>query len=416
MRRPARSFGYWLAGIVLLGLVLRAIYAYAIVGKAPLLGDALEFHLQANYLAEGHGYIQPFVFRDTGHAVASADKPPLFVFLEAAVSLVGGKSWQAHHLVGILAGGGTIAICGLIARKLAGATVGLVAAAVAAVYPLLIATDGSLRSESVYALTIALVLLAALRLRERPTARRAALLGVAIAAAALTRGEALLLLVLLAPFMTGWRRAGVAVAACAVVLAPWFVRCWIVFDQPVLISTNVGGLLAGANCPSTYDSSSPLFAQWDLSCLPPPRYANEARESNVLRRKGIDYAKAHAGRLPAVLAARLGRSFELYRPRLQAAQEAFFEGRSLRVEQAGVALYYVLVVFAVVGAVTLRRRREPWLVLLAPVALVVITTLVSYGFTRLRVAAEPSLVVLAATGLVAAAQRARSRRLVAAQG
>lgn len=395
---------------MLLGIALRAIYAYAIVGKAPLLGDALEFHLQANYLADGHGYIQPFLFRDTGHAVASADKPPLFVFLEAAISLLGGRSWQAHHLVGILAGGGTVATCGFVARRLAGDTVGLVAAAVAAVYPLLIATDGSLRSESVYALCIALTLLAALRLRDKPTWGRAAVLGVAIAAATLTRGEAILLLVFLAPFMTGWRRAGVAVVACAVVMAPWIVRCWIVFDQPVFVSTNLGGLLAGANCRSTYDSSSALFAQWDLSCLPPARYTNEAKESNLLRRQGLDYAKNHAGRLPVVLAARLGRSFELYRPRLQAAQEAFFEGRSLRLEQAGVAMYYVLVCFAVAGVITLRRRGQPWLLLLAPVALVVVISLISYGFTRLRVAAEPSIVVLAATGMVAAVEYARSRR------
>jgi 4-amino-4-deoxy-L-arabinose transferase-like glycosyltransferase len=413
MRRPARPFGYRLAGIVLAGIALRAIYAYAIVGKAPLLGDALEFHLQANYLADGHGYIQPFVFRDTGHAVATADKPPLFVFLEAGISLLGGRSWQAHHLVGILAGGGTVATCGFLGRKVAGETVGLVAAAVAAIYPLMIAIDGSLRSESVYALCIALVLLAALRLREKPTWQRAAVLGVAIAAAALTRGEAILLLALLAPFITGWRRTGVAVLACVVVITPWIARCWIVFDQPVLISTNLGGLLAGANCKSTYDSSSPFFAQWDLSCLPPPRYTNEARESNVLRRRGLDFAKNHAGRLPVVLAARLGRSFELYRPRLQAGQEKFFEGRNLRVEQLGVVVYYVLVCFAIAGVVRLRRRGQPWQILLAPVALVVVITLISYGFTRLRAAAEPSLVVLAATGMVSAFEYARSRRALA---
>lgn len=416
MQRSVRPFGYRLAGIALAGIALRAIYAYAIVRKAPLLGDALEFHLQANYLADGHGYIQPFLLRDTGHAVASADKPPLFVFLEAALSLVGGRSWQAHHLVGILAGGGTSAVCGFIGRRLAGEVVGLSAAAVAAVYPLMIATDGSLRSESVYALCIGLVLLAALRLRETPSARRAAVLGVAIAAATLTRGEALLLLVLMAPFMTGWRRAGIAVGACAVLLTPWFVRCWIAFDQPILVSTNLGGLLAGANCKSTYDRSSPLFAQWDLSCLPPPRYTNEAKESNLLRRQGLDYAKAHSGRLPVVLAARLGRTFELYRPRLQAGQEAFFEGRNLRVEQLGVAVYYVLVAFAIAGAATLRRRGDPWLILLAPVALVIVTTLISYGFTRLRAAAEPSLVVLAATGMVAAVQHVRVRRLANAHG
>ena len=44
-------------------------------------------------------------------------------------------------------------------------------------------------------------------------------------------------------------------------------------------------------------------------------------------------------------------------------------------------------------------------VLLAPVALVILVTLISYGFTRLRVAAEPAIVVLAAVALDALAAR-----------
>ena len=105
------------------------------------------------------------------------------------------------------------------------------------------------------------------------------------------------------------------------------------------------------------------------------------------------------------MAARLGRSFELFRPREQARQEAFFEGRNLRVEQAGVACYYALVLLAAYGVVVLRRRDGPWRILLAPVALVVFVTVISYGFTRLRVAAEPALVVLAAVALDAVAAR-----------
>jgi rhodanese-related sulfurtransferase len=62
------------------------------------------------------------------------------------------------------------------------------------------------------------------------------------------------------------------------------------------------------------------------------------------------------------------------------------------------------------GAVVLRRRGGPWAVLAAPVALVALTTLISYGFTRFRVAAEPGLVVLAAVGIAALAERVRQRR------
>ena len=397
------SFGRGLALIAAAGLAARLAYALLLVKSMPLLGDALEFHLQANLLADGKGYIQPFLYEATGTARASADKPPLYPFLEAGVSLLGGRTWAWHQLVGCLAGTGTVAVVGLVGRRAAGPRAGLIAAGLAAAYPLLVAADGSLRSESVYALCIALVLLAALAYREAPSARGAALLGVAVAAAALTRGEALVLLVLLALPLCGPRRAAVAALACVVVLAPWLARCWIVFDRPVLISTNVGGLLAGANCDTTYHGA--LIGQWDFGCIPPPVHANEALEAERLRDRGLSYARHHVGRLPVVVAARLGRSFELFRPREQARQEAFFEGRNLRVEQAGVACYYALVLLAAYGVVVLRRRDGPWRILLAPVALVVFVTVISYGFTRLRVAAEPALVVLAAVALDAVAAR-----------
>ena len=397
------SFGRGLALIAAAGLAARLAYALLLVKSKPLLGDALEFHLQANLLADGKGYIQPFLYEATGTARASADKPPLYPFLQAGVSLLGGRTWAWHQLVGCLAGTGTVAVVGLVGRRAAGPRAGLIAAGLAAAYPLLVAADGSLRSESVYALCIALVLLAALVYREAPSARGAALLGVAVAAAALTRGEALVLLVLLALPLCGPRRAAVAAAACVVAVAPWLARCWIVFDRPVLISTNVGGLLAGANCDATYHGA--LIGQWDFGCIPPPVHANEALEAERLRDRGLSYARHHAGRLPVVVAARLGRSFELFRPREQARQEAFFEGRNLRVEQAGVACYYALVLLAAYGVVVLRRRDGPWRILLAPVALVVFVTVISYGFTRLRVAAEPALVVLAAVALDAVAAR-----------
>jgi 4-amino-4-deoxy-L-arabinose transferase-like glycosyltransferase len=397
------SFGRGLALIAAAGLAARLAYALLLVKSKPLLGDALEFHLQANLLADGKGYIQPFLYEATGTARASADKPPLYPFLEAGVSLLGGRTWAWHQLVGCLAGTGTVAVVGLVGRRAAGPRAGLIAAGLAAAYPLLVAADGSLRSESVYALCIALVLLAALAYREAPSGRGAALIGAAMAAAALARGEALVLLVLLALPLCGPRRAAVAAVACVVVLAPWLARCWIVFDRPVLISTNVGGLLAGANCDATYHGA--LIGQWDFGCIPPPVHANEALEAERLRDRGLSYARHHAGRVPVVVAARLGRSFELFRPREQARQEAFFEGRNLRVEQAGVACYYALVLLAAYGVVVLRRRDGPWRILLAPVALVVFVTVISYGFTRLRVAAEPALVVLAAVALDAVAAR-----------
>ena len=417
------TFRRGLAAITLGGLALRLVYAYAIVRSRPLLGDALEFQQQANLLASGHGLIEPQVWLIQHVSRPSADKPPIYPLLEAAISLVGGRTWAWHDIVDLVAGTGTIWVTGLVGNRVPTGgvrgsgirgvnrdRVGLIAAGIAALYPLLIAADGSLRSESVFALFVTLSLLCALRLRADPSARRAVALGFVIALAALTRSEGLLLLVLLPFGLAGWRRGLTSVVACVIVLSPWLVHCWATFGQPVLISTNVGGLLAGANCSPTYHG--PLLGQWDLACLPPAVVGvgggietNEAVESDHLRDVGLTYARDHAGRLPVVIAARIGRSFELFLPSQQWAMEAFFEGRNEKVEEAGVLVYYVVALLAIAGTVLLWRRRGPWRILLSPLVLVVFVSVTGYGFTRFRVGAEPALIVLAAVALDRIAQR-----------
>jgi 4-amino-4-deoxy-L-arabinose transferase-like glycosyltransferase len=400
-----RRFAAWLAGLAAFGLVLRLVYALVVVRDDPLIGDALQFHNFANLNADGRFFVHDRLFLEQGIERPTADKPPLYPLLLTAASLLGGRSWQAHQVVGCLVGAATIVAIGLLARRVAGPRVGLLAAAMAAVSPLLVATDGSLRSESPYALLVALVLLAAVRVRERPTAGAAAAFGAVVGLAALTRGEAVLLLALiglplLAPLgRAGWARLGVATAVMVAVLAPWLARSWIAFDRPVAISTNTGGLIAGANCDQTY--RGPLLGQWVYDCVRPAVHVNEALEAAHQRAEGLRYAREHASRLPAVVGARLGRSFDVYRPRQGAALMAFFEGRNGRVAEASVAWWYALVVLGVVGAVVLRRRRGPVWILLAPVVVLVVVSATAYGWTRFRAGVEPGALVLAAVGLAA---------------
>ena len=179
---------------------------------------------------------------------------------------------------------------------------------------------------------------------------------------------------------------------------PWLARNWITFDQPTGISTNEGGLLAGANCDRSYFSDA--IGWW--ACLPehdPAWGTNEAVISSNLRRRAFDYASDHAGRVPLVVAARLGRTFGLYRPRQQALFEAFFTDRHQREVEIGTAIYYLLALLAVLGAIRMRRDGRPLSILLAPVILVVLATMASYGSFRFRIAADVAIVLLAAYAL-----------------
>jgi MYXO-CTERM domain-containing protein len=110
-----------------------------------------------------------------------------------------------------------------------------------------------------------------------------------------------------------------------------------------------------------------------------------------------------------VAAVRVLRTWDFYRPVDQARYETF-ESRNRYVEGAGVAIYYVLLALAIAGAVLLRRRRQSLWILLAPAVLVTVASVVGYGLTRFRLAAEIPIVVLASLTLVELWRRARARR------
>ncbi|MEA2422686.1 MAG: hypothetical protein QOF55_1785 [Thermoleophilaceae bacterium] len=403
-----RPFATRLAAIAGVGLAVRLVYALGVMGDRRVTGDGNEFHFLANVLADTGRYLQPFQYIGLHHSVPTTEKPPLYPALLAIPSALGLDSVDAHRVVSCLFGAVAVVLIGLLGRRVGGTRVGLVAAGLAALYPALWMLDSSLRSESLYLPLVALVLLLAYDVTGW---RRAALLGAAIGFAALTRSEALLLVPLLLP----WRRPGLAaavVAGCFVVVAPWLIRNWIVFDQPTAISTNEGGLLAGANCDAAYYSK--LIGTW--ACLPkndPAWGENEAVISRHLRSRALSYASDHAGRVPAVVGVRVLRVWDLYEPRYSSNFEASIADRDIAAQRAAMLGLYLLVPFAIGGAVVLRRRGEPLRILLVPLVFVTLVAALSYGSTRFRVAAEPAIVVLASVGAAALWDRFRARRAAA---
>jgi 4-amino-4-deoxy-L-arabinose transferase-like glycosyltransferase len=399
------------------GLAVRLIYALGVMGGREVHGDGREFHFLAKVLGDEGRYLQPFRFLfQHGTAIPTAEKPPLYPAVLAIPSALGLDSVQDQRAISCVMGAIAVVLIGLLARRIGGDRVGLIAAAIAAVYPPLVMLDASLRSESLYAPLIALCLLLAYRLRDRPRALGGAALGVAIGLAALTRSEALALVVLLGvplvsllPRGDRLRPAVAIVAGCAVVVAPWLARNWIVFDRPAAISTNEGGLLAGANCPAAY--YSPLIGTWP--CFPrndPAWGENEAVISSHLRSQAFDYADAHAARLPAVVGVRILRVWDLWHPRQAAPLEASIADRHIRAQQLSVLALYVMGPLAIAGFVLLRRRGEPIRLLVVPFVLVTLVAATSYGSTRFRVAAEIPIVVLGAVTIAALATAFARRR------
>ncbi len=414
-----RRFALALAAIVVVGLVIRLAYTLAVSTDLDTVGDAETYHLLANQLADGEGYVRPRV----EPPMATAEFPPLFPVVVAVASVFGADSVDAQKLFTSFFGCATIALVGLLGRRAASDTrpfskqasmTGLVAAALAATYPMLIQVDGALMAEALYVPLVTGTLLATYAAIDRPSLSRWALAGGLAGLAALTRAEALLLIPLL--FVpeafrhagSTWRArlaaAGVATGALLLVISPWLIRNAVVFERFVPISNNSATLIAGSNCDLTY--SGQYRGLWRFECVRDVDISgvDEAEGFDRLRERGTDYIADHLDELPRVAAIRLARTFGLYDPQGQINWE-YFEGRPTQWQTAGHRIFLVLLPFGAAGAVLLWRRKVPVWPLLAPFALVAFTTAISYGNQRFRIAAEPGLLVLAAVTVTWGATR-----------
>ena len=399
----SRSFWGPLGAIVAVAVTIRVLYTVLVAPWPPEVSDdQVYFNLMPRLLADGQGFIQPQL-HIAGIVRPTAAHPPFYSVVLAALAEVGGSDQLVQRLTGTVFGAGTIVLVALIGRRLAGARAGLIGAALAAVYPILITADGALMSESVYGLLVAGALLLALRLLDRPGPAPwwlAAAVGAVSGLAALTRGEALLLVpLLLVPVVRrpgGLRTAAVTCLAAVVVLAPWTIRNLVTFDHVVLISTDAGAVVGGANCASTY--YGPNIGGWDITC-DPPYPGNEAQQTTKQLHKGLTYANDHLRRVPIVVGARLARQFSLRLP------WQTNSGRDPGWQNAGTVMYYVLAPLGIAGFFVLRRRRVPTWTIAVPIMLAVVMAAVIYGFLRFRHPADIALVVLAGVAIDALVRR-----------
>ena len=230
---------------------------------------------------------------------------------------------------------------GLLGRRVERRRLGLAAAAVCAVYPLMIVVDGALMSETAYTPLVVLVLLVGLvGCSSGRGSRCSPALGALIGIAALVRSEALLLLPLLAWPVALRGGSGLAAArarrpslACAAALAPWTIRNAIEFGHLIPISINDSTVLRGANCDA--DLRGPGHRLLAPGLHPVAALRQRGRPGGVLaRRRAASTPASTPGGSRWSCPVRILRTFSLYQPRRQV---LFAEGRWVRGEQAAVA-------------------------------------------------------------------------------
>lgn len=406
---------WWLfGGVLALALLVRVAVVLATPGYQPRT-DAADFDRRGASLAQGHGFGESGIVPGP-----SAFRPPATPVALAAVYLLTGDRepdrWVAARL--FLAAVGTlgVALLGLLALQAWGWPEALVAGALAAVYPPLVAFGSSILSEPVFVALELAALLAALRCRRGARVRWAVLAGVLCGMAALTRSNGvvlalpLLLLCVRRPGRGPQLAAGVAlVAVMALTVAPWTLRNARVMGDLVPISTQGGYALAGTyNDLSMNDRANPAIWQ-PAGRVPALRFAfrapGEAQWSRQLSASARDYIVRHP--LSPLLAAGWNSVRALD---LQGAEPEVFVQRFVAVPsplvRLGVYGFWAAAVLALAALPLRVHRRLPWEAWAVPLVLLASAIFIS-GNMRYRLPADPFVLLLDAAAICAAVRRGK---------
>ena len=394
-----------LAWIVVAAAVVRLLHLATKWNRPLQLNDSVWYSSMASGLRHGEFFRHLVVEGDP-----SAEHPPLAAILMTPGSFL--PNWvQGQRLTTVVAGVVGVGLIGLLGRRIGGARVGLLAAAIAAVYPNLWMNDGLVMSESIAMAIVVGALLMLHTLLQRPSWPVAAGAGALLGAAALTRSELALLVPLAAALVIAHGRsraavlrAGAVVGVAVVVMAPWAAVNLARFERPVLLTTNDGTTLLGSYCDDIFSGANK--GGWSVFCVfdAPDPGGDDSVRSAAQRSIAIGYARDHVRDLPGVVVARVARALDLYGLDDMVHGDVGEEKPRVFI-WVGIVGWWLLMVPAAIG-LTLVRRRDRWLLAL-PLLSGATATVLFYGGHRLRAPAEPVVVILAAVTLCKIWQRYR---------
>jgi 4-amino-4-deoxy-L-arabinose transferase-like glycosyltransferase len=317
----------------------------------------------------------------------------------------------------------------VLGKKVFTITVGLVAAALTAIYTYFVYYAATLMTEPFYIIAILASLLFSILLAERMTKQdgsRVSLYGIAIALG-LTAGASLLLRQLLLFFVpvlflwiwwAGGRRWTSALVLAGIVIllmiVPFTIYNYVRFERFVLLNTNAGYAFFWGNHPIHETHFVPIFPTDTYTRLIPSelRGLDEAALDQALLKIGLGYIIDDPGRYILLSLSRIPVYFMFW-----PSSASGLVSNIARV--AGFGLLLPLMLYGLVVAWIQRPKpfarllSSPLFLLLLFIVLYTLIHILSWSLVRYRLPVDAILVVFAGLGVVDLWQRIKLRRKVA---
>jgi 4-amino-4-deoxy-L-arabinose transferase-like glycosyltransferase len=415
---PLERRSRWLLGlIVAVGAALRI--AWAVKTQAPTeLRDPALYLILGEQVAHGHGFSYP---GDAGGVTAYY--PPGYPLMLGALIWLAGvwpsdvSSFGVAVTANVVLSVATIGLVFALGRRLVDSRVGLVAAAIFALWPNLIVHTGVVLTETLFLFLFVLMLLVALptpELARRPGVWRLVAVGALFGTAGLVRPVSLVIAPL---FLLLWwpdgivralRNVAIVGAATVALIVPWTIRNMVTMDSTILLSANFGdNFCIGNNPDATGGYALPDYCFHGLDSGERPEF--EVRRQSETLDRGVRWLRDNPGDALGLVPDRAWFTLRDDHDGLEAASDfgahpILADDTEDTLSQVADGFYYAVVAAAAVGLVisalrgAWRDRRWVVFVLAAPVQL--ISPLVTFGEPRFKMPIYPALAVAAAVGVV----------------
>lgn len=384
------------ARVFLFALIVRVAFAWA-VPTPPLSGDAVDYDRLARSIVSGQGYVAP-------DGLPTSDRPPLYsYFLATAYSLHDNGPALARGLQAVV-DALTCVMVYVLARRHFGVPAARVAAVLAVGSLSLIFATRHLLAETFAAFFMVAAVLAldvGLTLWQ---GRVFVLAGICVGLSTLNKATTLVLppLLMLPIWLAAGKkwsptiRAGVLLLAGFIgVLLPWAIRNYQVHGELVPVATQVGYVAYSSYVPP----EGKIFGVYtDDETSIRAKALPEVERSRVFLDATLRHVREHPEELP----------------RLQLLKFLYFispfDWELLGGNGVFNFTYSLTVPFALYGLWLARAQGWPPVLLAIPPAFLLLLSFALYGSPRLRVPAEPLMMVFAGAGVVDAWQRTEAHR------
>jgi 4-amino-4-deoxy-L-arabinose transferase-like glycosyltransferase len=385
-----------LAVLIAVGFILR-IVAWEIFGgglNSEYQNDEIGYVNLAIHVAEGLGFTDHL-----GHPT-SRRVPGLPLLVAIPVSLMG-SNVIAIRIFMCLIGSLLVPACYLLAHSVTDShKIGLIAAAIAAVFPTWVIPSGSVLTDVPAAVLVTLMAWALIEGYRRHSLLWIIVAGIVWGTATLVRPVALVyapaILLWLLIVMPSWKSRVLATMAVLVsfvfILAPWTIRNMQVHGTFVLISSQEGSELYVSNNPEATGILAIDYAHFQevlAQRYTTEQYPDEKTRSKILQADAIEFIRQNPLRFAELCFVRLIQLWKVYSPRVPLSN-------SLVV----IATFGLAVPFFLIQAIRRGWQRGPEMLL---VLIIICHTAVHVVYTaavRYRIPIEPLVIVLAIQGFL----------------